>query len=215
MLYDISPRIHHEMSVYKNKDEKRPVLHATTTTDPNYSYESMLSLPLHTGAHVDAPLHMVEQGKTIDQIPLERFYGKAYVVDVTGVRGALLPEHVNQIEHWGELDYILFKTDNSSNPEFDPDFVYVGSELAALLAHHDLKGVGIDALGIERNDPFHHTHKYLLDAGVVILEGLQLAKIREQRYWLFCFPLLIVGAEASPVRAVLMDLDSFLDPKSN
>ncbi|MEI6157040.1 MAG: cyclase family protein, partial [Atribacterota bacterium] len=84
-----------------------------------------------------------------------------------------------------------------------PDFVYVEEPGARFLSQQKLKGVGIDALGIERNQPGHPTHRLLLEKEVLIYEGLDLRRVTPGKYYFFAFPLKIKGADGSPVRALL------------
>lgn len=88
--------------------------------------------------------------------------------------------------------------------DFDFEFVYLDKSGALYLKEKEIVGVGIDALGIERSQPDHETHKILLEAGIVILEGLRLKDVEEGEYFLYAAPLKIKGAEAAPTRAVLI-----------
>lgn len=103
--------------------------------------------------------------------------------------------------------FILLKTKNSFHEGFANDFIYVEKSGAQYLKDKGIVGVGIDALGIERSQPGHETHKILLGAGIIILEGLKLADIAEGEYILSAAPLKIIGSEAAPVRAVLITID--------
>ncbi|MGL5540605.1 MAG: cyclase family protein [Erysipelotrichaceae bacterium] len=203
MLYDLSPMIHETMVVYKNNPEKAMVRTIVADYSTSQHYDSRIDFNMHTGSHVDAPLHMLRDGASIDEIPLERFYGRALVVDATSVVGELRPEHF-AMDGWDQVDYVLFHTASSHASTFLFDFPYVGKALASVLAALPLKGVGIDALGIERAQEGHPTHALLLGAGKVILEGINLAKVPVGTYQLYAFPLRIQKAEASPVRAVLL-----------
>ena len=85
------------------------------------------------------------------------------------------------------------------------DFIYLAESGARYLVDKGVRGVGIDALGIERNQLGHPTHKLLLANGIYILEGLRLKEVKEGSYTLIAAPLNIIGVEASPVRALLLD----------
>lgn len=207
MIYDISMSIFHEMPVYKNKADKRPVVKAVRNFAPDTVYESRIDMDLHTGTHVDAPLHILKDGGRIEDIPLDRFVGKCCVLDMTEVC-----EKITESDLMDKTvksgDFVLLKTKNSFGKELCGDFVYLEESGAAYLASAGVTGVGIDALGIERSQPGHPTHNILLGSDIVILEGLQLSAIEEGDYVLFAVPLNIKGAEASPVRAFLMDKDA-------
>lgn len=204
MIYDISMKINETMMVYKDKAEKKIKRKIIMDYERGESYESEITMNIHTGTHVDAPLHMIAGGKSIDQCPLDLFYGKVLVVDATHLEGPLLPEQFT-MEQWEYYDYLLFKTKNSYDETFNPDFVYLSSALAEVLVDLGLKGVGLDALSIEQSANHHRTHHVLLANEVVILEGLRLKAIQAGEYELFCFPILIEGAEGAFVRAVLKD----------
>ena len=159
---------------------------------------------MHTGTHVDAPLHFVPEGKTIDQIPLDRLLRSCRVLDLTSVRGGI---EVQDLQQWSIKggEFIILKTRNSlqTRREFDPEFVYVTGEAAEYLVNVGIDGVGIDALGIERSQPDHRTHRLLLSHGILIIEGLQLAEVPPGEYMMSALPLAVPGAEAAPARVVL------------
>ncbi len=170
---------------------------------------SMLSFGVHTGTHMDAPLHFLPNGKTIDRMPLDATIGPAKVIlikDPKAIRPDELKKHT--IERG---DRILFKTRNSkvssNKTRFDPDFVYITKEAAQFLADRQIQTVGIDYLSV---GGFKHdsveTHQALLRAGVWIIEGLDLSKVKPGRYELLCLPLKILGAEGAPARAILRPL---------
>ncbi len=201
-LIDISMPVHADMMVYKNKEEKRPILHQSTS---GHSTETMLTMNLHTGTHVDAPLHMMPGGGTIDSTyTLDTFWGRAFVVDLSHLEEKVDAPAVEGLDLDG-VDWLLLKTRNSSETVFDFTFVYLEKEAAQILAHRGLKGVGIDGLGIERAQEGHPTHKILLSEGVCILEGLRLEHVAEGYYDFFALPIAIDNVEAAPVRAVLIE----------
>ena len=202
-LYDVSMPIEESMVVYKNNPNKRPQLTITRDFDQG-ARETRLSLDMHTGTHVDAPLHFVPEGKTIDQIPLDRLLRSCRVLDLTSVRGGI---EVQDLQPWSIKggEFIILKTRNSlqTRREFDPEFVYVTGEAAEYLVNVGIDGVGIDALGIERSQPDHRTHRLLLSHGILIIEGLQLAEVPPGEYMMSALPLAVPGAEAAPARVVL------------
>lgn len=202
-IFDISMAIHGDMTVYKNKAEKKPNLKVMQDFLTSSAYESRLEMDMHTGTHIDAPLHMMENGDTIDHFDLSKAYGKCRVIDLTKVKEKITKEDLLSKDiRSGE--YILFKTRNSFTEEFDFDFVYLEISGAEYLKDIGIIGVGTDALGIERAQSGHETHKLLLGNSITILEGLRLKDIEEGEYILVAAPLKIIGAEASPARALLI-----------
>lgn len=203
-IYDISMNIHHNMMVYKNKEEKRPTLKTMQDFSKSSTYESRISMDMHTGTHVDAPLHMIEGGSTIETLDLDTVITKCKVFDLNHISHRITREDLlnKGIE---EEDFIILKTRNSNTEEFDFNFVYLEKSGAEYLREKKINGVGIDALGIERSQPEHETHKILMEAGITIIEGLRLKDIREGSYMLCAPPLKIEGAEAAPTRALLIE----------
>lgn len=202
-LYDISMSIHDQMQVYKNKAEKKPEIRVMQDFTAGRVYESRISLDSHTGTHLDAPLHMVENGDTIDTIPLEQLVGTARVIDLTHVEESIgredLEPHALQAGEW-----VLLKTRNSFSDEFDYGFVYLREDGAHFLADLKIKGVGTDGLGIERSQDGHPTHKSLFSRQILIVEGLRLKDVPPGTYFLVVAPLKLKGTEAAPARAFLL-----------
>lgn len=202
-IYDISMNIYNDMPVYKNKDEKRPELIITQDFQNGDVHESRINMDLHTGTHIDAPLHMIKGGDTIENIGLNKVITKCKVFDLTNISVKITSDSLLDKDIY-EGDFIIFKTRNSYTEDFDFEFVYLDKSGAEYLKNKGVIGVGIDALGIERSQPGHETHKVLLESGIVILEGLRLKNIDEGEYFLYAAPLKINGAEAAPTRALLI-----------
>ena len=205
MIYDVSMQIEPEMQVYKNKPEKKPVFECEDNLDIGSSYETTLCMNLHTGTHIDYPLHMMKGGKTSNSENLSMLLTRCRVIDLSSVDGEIKKQDLVN-KDIKKNDFVLFKTKNSYSETFDPEFVYVGKEAAGYLAEIEIKGVGIDGLGIERSQPLHPTHLQLLSKGIVIIEGLRLAEVDEKIYEMICLPLKIKGVEATPARIILKDL---------
>ena len=200
-MYDVSAPIFNGMAVYKNKEEKQPEINTTTN---GHVTESRLSLDVHTGTHVDAPLHMMNDGATFESINQEDLVGKAKVIDVTNVKGAISDKDIES-EDIQDGDFILFKSQNSFEEEFNFDFVFVGEDAARYLAERNIRGVGVDGLGIERSQPEHPTHRSLFEKDVIIMEGLRLKDVAAGEYFMVAAPLKLQGTDASPARVLLFE----------
>lgn len=192
-----------EIQVYKNKKEKKPEFINTSNHDKGNAYETRLCLDLHTGTHIDAPLHMIEGGETTEIYQLEEFVTDCKVIDLTDIENHIGRSHLENHEI-SEGDFLLFKTSNSFIEDFDFNFIYLAEDGTDYLLEKRVKGVGIDALGIERSQPEHPTHKKLLSRGIMIIEGLRLKDINSGRYQLIIAPLKIRNVEAAPARALLI-----------
>jgi len=203
MIYDISMTIHPKMMVYKNKEEKYPKIKQVNFFEKEGNYESELTMNLHTGTHIDFPLHMIKDGFNSNTENLDILTGKAKVFDVTHLKEKITYEDILDFPIETN-DFLIFKTKNSLSEKFDYDFVYLDESAASYLANKKIRGVGIDALGIERAQANHPTHKILLSQNIIILEGLRLKEVPEDTYEMFCLPLKIANVEALPVRAILI-----------
>ena len=169
---------------------------------------SRLSMGSHTGTHLDAPLHFIRSGKGLDEMPLDTTIGPARVIaiqDPESIRPQELRRH-----HVRSGERLMFKTRNSAQcwrtDRFVEDFVSLSPEAAHFLAQRRVRLVGIDYLsvGSYREHNGAAVHRALLGAGVWILEGIHLARVRPGRYELICLPLKILASDGSPARAILI-----------
>jgi arylformamidase len=150
-----------------------------------------ISLCAHTGTHIDAPLHYFDGGAPMDALPLEALIGPATVT-----RLQLLPASKG-------VERVLLRTQGSPGDwwrkPFREDYDCVSPDQARALVAAGVRLVGIDYLSIGGAE----THRILLEAGVIILEGLNLSEVETGAYELICLPLLLEGADGAPARAVI------------
>lgn len=203
IIYDISMIIEKEMGVYKNKEEKRPVIKFERKIPKDSINESSMYMNLHTGTHIDAPYHVDDMGATIDAIDLNNLITKCRVLDLTNVIGGITKEDLMD-KNICPGEFVLLKTRNSFTEKFEPDFVYVEKSGAEYLAEKAIVGVAIDSFGIERAQPGHETHKILFSNGIIIIEGVRLKEIAEEEYFMCALPLKIKGVDGAPARIVLI-----------
>jgi arylformamidase len=169
---------------------------------------SAYSLGAHSGTHVDAPMHFVAGGASIDQLPIDVFIGPARVIeipdDVQAIDAAELGRH-----EWRGAPRILFRTRSATHgwlteSTFHRDFAYIAADAAQLLADAGVRLVGIDYLSAEQfGAPAPRAHQILLGKGIPIVEGLSLASVRGGDYDLIVLPMKVGGHEGAPARAVL------------
>jgi arylformamidase len=170
---------------------------------------SRMSLGVHTGTHMDAPVHFIRDGESIDQIPLDATVGRARVIPIRDTK-SIKPEELTEYSiQNGER--ILFKTVNSDHAwqtdDFREDFVFISKEAAAYLVECGIRSVGVDYLsvgGFREDGP--ETHETLLSAGIWIIEGLDLNGVEPGDYELICLPLRLIGSDGSPARAILREV---------
>lgn len=203
-MYDISMAVNSQMAVYKNNADKKPVLTAARDYSSGNVYESVIKMNMHTGTHIDAPLHMIQGGSTVDKLDISKLVLDCMVYDFTDVPDRITSEDLKKKDIKPD-SFILLKTRNSFLEGFDPEFVYLDASGAEYLKELQISGVGIDSLGIERAQPCHETHKTLLGNGIIILEGLRLADIDEGIYQMVALPLKLTDTEAAPARVILLE----------
>jgi len=207
-IIDISWPITPDMTTYKNRNDV--TCNQYKTYEQDGVRESHWSASLHTGTHVDAPAHFLKDGAPIDAYELSQLSGWACVIDYCHVSSVITADDIAEDDVMADT-ITLFRTKNSQKKptdSFDTTFVYLDATAADKLVASRVKAVGIDYLGIERDQPQHETHKTLLSHHIPIIEGLRLAHVPPGMYHLWCLPLLMPGADAAPARAVLQSMSS-------
>lgn len=200
-MHDVTGTIYEGMTVYKDKPEKQPTLNTNTN---GYVTETRMELDVHTGTHIDAPLHMLVKGDTFESIPLDSLVGQCKVFDLTNVEDGITKKDLEAFDIQ-QGDFIFFKTKNSFEEAFNFEFIYLKQDGAEYLSEIGIRGAGTDALGIERSQEGHPTHKTLFNNEVIIIEGLRLAEIEQGEYFMVAAPLKLKGTDASPARVLLFE----------
>lgn len=171
---------------------------------------SIITDGTHTGTHLDAPLHFIDGGRTVETLDVQTLVGPAKVVEVFG-RDRVTAADLDAAGISRGTERLLFKTDNSrrhllSDGQFHPEYVGLAPDAATWLVSHGVKLVGVDYLSVgPYGDANVETHRILLGAGVVVVETLQLERISPGDYLLVALPPKFEGAEGSPCRVVLIE----------
>ena len=163
-----------------------------------------LSFGSHSGTHVDAPYHLLPNGKRIGELPVDCFIGKAKVFAFdSDIRAAQLKGLDIEAD-----DIVLFKTTKNRQLDegYDPDHVSVLPCAAQRLADIGVRAVGIDCLSIE-SDPALETHRILLGSGIPIIEGLNLNEAEPGTYRMTGMVMRIEDSDGAPIRAMLETLE--------
>jgi len=168
---------------------------------------SQIACDTHIGTHVDAPLHFVKNGRTVDLIPPDLLIGPCRVVYLPDL-AQINAETLRSLQLATDTRRLLLKTDNSilwlaKEKKFQKNYVFLTEDGAQWLVQCGISLVGIDYLSIGSFSDGVKTHQVLLEAGVVILEGLNLSEVKAGEYELICLPLKLTGAEGAPARVVL------------
>jgi arylformamidase len=170
---------------------------------------SRIASSVHLGTHVDAPHHFLNDGRTVDLLPLDILTGLCYVAQLPDAMDAITEEVLEGIPIAEGTERLLFGTRNShlwarGETAFQEDFVAITEDGADWLVEHGIKLVGVDYLSVAPYGDSVPTHTVLLKAGVIIVEGLNLSQVLRGFYHLYCLPLKLAGAEGAPARAILI-----------
>jgi len=161
---------------------------------------------LHIGTHADAPSHFAAGAPGIGEVPLERYFGPARVVERIG-DGPITADEIHGWRPMRGLRYLERTRKHVDTDVFPDDFAHLEPAAAVALAEAGVMLFGIDTPSVDHRDSKTlDAHKALLAGGVAILENLDLTRARVGPYELMAFPLKLAGADASPVRAVLREL---------
>lgn len=205
--YDITLTITPQMIVWPG-DPSVNIKRISSIASGDHANISQMTMSCHTGTHVDAPDHFLNNGKTVEGLSLDLLVGRAYVLHLPDV-SLITASVLMQADIPPRTRRLLFKTRNSDywskgNSEFHTDFVGLSVDAAELLVSRNVKLVGIDYLSIAPYKLGTAVHTILLDAGVVVIEGLDLSQVSQGRYTLHCLPLKLGGADGAPTRCILV-----------
>lgn len=169
---------------------------------------SKLECDVHIGTHIDAPSHFVENGATIEKLPLDILIGPVVVVNLPYVN-IITASDLDNLGLPQGTKRLLFRTSNSELwrneiSEFQKDYVALSSDAARWIVDQEIHLIGVDYLSVQCYNDNPITHQILLKAGVIIVEGLNLIDVKQGTYQLICLPINLVGVEGAPARAVLL-----------
>lgn len=169
-----------------------------------------MGFAVHTGTHVDAPRHFIADGNSVDLLDLNMLIGEVTVVeipqDVDHISAAVIARSGLAVG----TERVLFKTRNSNywvenRGDFQPGFVGITEDGAQALVELGVKLVGIDYLSIAPYKKSRPTHLVLLREKMVVIEGLDLSKVKPGKYTLYCLPLKLANADGAPARVILIE----------
>ena len=209
-IVDLTHLVNSNMTVYP--DTVKPAFKIYNTIEKDGFAELKMTFCTHTGTHIDAPCHILKNGKSLDQFPIDKFIGKAIVILCTGLKEInleYLKPFRDMISH---IEFILFYTGwqfkwNSEN--YFEDFPVLTKEATEWLTTFKLKGIGSDTISADKVGMLEKdssialpNHHILLGKEIVIIENLyNLDKLPDSVFTFQCVPLKIENADGSPVRA--------------
>ncbi len=206
-IIDLTHPISPNMPTYPGTEP--PVFMTECSIDDTGFLEKKITLYSHTGTHVDAPAHLIKGAKTLDQLPIEHFYGKGCLLNCTDIKNQAigikeLEPHQDTIR---QVDFILIHTGWSrywGTDKYFSDYGVLSLEAADWLTGFNPKGLGLDAISADKADSGNFpVHKTLLRNNTIIIENLKnLGEIPCDQFIFSCLPLAFEDADGSPVRAL-------------
>ena len=191
-IIDISQEVF-SCNVYPG--DPSPIAEKVVSIDAGDVYNmSTLSMCVHNGTHIDAPYHFLNDGNTVEQIPLEYFVGTCYVVQRDGELTACDAQNI----------MLEAKEHNASERILIGGNVTVTAEAAKVFADNAIKLIGNEGVSIGPVDAPMEVHKILLSANVVLLEGIVLKDVPEGVYFLNAAPLNLAKLDGAPCRAYII-----------
>ena len=207
-IYDITLLISPDMPVWPGDP---PVeLERVSSMDAGaHDNVSRLACSVHTGTHVDAPHHFLNDHRTVESLALEILTGPVQVAQVPDDVDVITAVVLEKLAFPPRVLRLLLKTRNSQLWErgekaFDKKFVGISADGAEWLVQHGIKLVGIDYLSIAPFKQSVPTHRILLTAGVILVEGVDLSAVPPGKYDLYCLPMKLAGSDGAPARAILV-----------
>lgn len=200
-IYDVSPKIEANMAVYPGNPS--PEIRRYASIPEDGTNESLICIGSHTGSHVDSRLHIKNDAESALCLPLDSFYGKCKVLDLTKIEMEI---HKKNIEKYSisRGDIILIKTKNSSfGPhEFKKNFVHIKMDAAKYLVDLGIKTLGFDYLSVKKFGGDDDVHSLLINS-LTLFEGLNLSDVSQGEYIFAGLPLKI-DCDGAPARVLLI-----------
>jgi arylformamidase len=206
--YDITLTISPDLIVWPD-DPPVELSRISSIADGDEANVTRIQMAVHTGTHIDAPCHFIEGADSVEDVSIDMLTGRAYVLHVDDDVDLITKELLENSSIPPRTKRVLFRTRNShhwNSPHttFDREYVALDSEGAAYMIQRGVKLVGVDYLSVAPFTDTVPTHQTLLEAGIVVVEGLDLSQVAQGRYTLYCLPLKIEGADGAPARAILI-----------
>jgi arylformamidase len=205
-IFDISPEISANTAVFPGDTVFSQTVLMDCKLGDHLGLSSFTTTP-HIGAHTDAPNHYHAEGVGIAERSLDYYYGPCQVIEVLHAKNRRIT-----LEDFKEIPLkaprVLFKTLSFPDPNhWTGDFAALSSEVIDFLAKNGVKLVGIDTPSIDlSDDKILQCHTAVYKNNMAILEGIVLDAVPAGEYQLVALPLKMKNLDASPVRAILVDL---------
>lgn len=209
-VVDLSHRVEPKMTVFPGTEE--PSIEQICTIAQHGFQETQFTIASHVGTHIDAPAHMLKEGKGLEQFPVETFFGRGTAIDCRAYGGERVPlAYLQSFEPLiQQVDFVLLQTGWSrwwKQEQYFLGYATLSLEAAQWLVKFPLKGIGIDAISMDamedKDFPLHHL---FLGHHWILIENLNnLEEIQRPTFHFSCLPLHYPQADGSPVRAVAIE----------
>jgi arylformamidase len=208
-IHDVTLSISPDMPVWPG--DPSVVLEQISSMDAGaHDNVSRLACGVHTGTHVDAPHHFLNDHRTAESLSLDILVGPARVVQISEDVKVISAEVLEKAAIPPGTVRLLLKTRNSQlwkrgEKKFYTGFIGISADGADWLVQHHVELIGIDYLSVAPYKQSIPTHRTLLGAGMIIVEGMNLSTVQPGAYQLYCLPLKLVGSDGAPARVILVE----------
>lgn len=202
-IIDLTHVLNEKMPVFPGTEQ--PVLKEALTIDDHGCREKLMTMFSHTGTHMDAPAHMLKDGKYLDDFEVHHFVGQAMVIPCDKFEVEIPLEHIKAYD-LSDVDFVLLKTGwdkKWGHEDYFKGFPALSESAAEYLASLHLKGLGVDCISVDlMTSKSYEIHKILLEKDMVMIENLTNLDQLSGVFTLQVLPLKIENADGSPIRAI-------------
>ncbi len=202
--YDLTANISEELVTFPG-DPQYKAEDISSLEKGAHFHLSEIHLGNHTGTHIDFPSHVIKDGKTSNDFPIESLIGQGLIVEVPSNESSIKKDFIKK-QPILENDFVFFKTSNSKlskNAKFTNDYVYIEPEAAEELLKKRVKIVGIDYISVDKYESEDlPVHKSLLSNDVLIVEGLELNDVPIGRCKIYIMPMKVNKMDGLPARVM-------------
>ena len=204
MYIDLTHTLKNDITIYPGTTT--PSFQQVSTIEKDGFAEMDMLINSHLGTHIDAPAHILPNSKTLDEFPLEKFIGKGIALDCTQIATISLDFLKPYETAFQKVDFVLFYTgwqDKWNTPNYFDEFPILTQAATQWLTSFNLKALGFDVISVDKmTDEALPNHHILLKQEILIIENMcNLNLLLSKEFELYCMPLKIKNADASPVRA--------------
>jgi len=209
-ILDLTHFLESKMPVYPGTES--PIFQTGSTFEKEGFRETKIDFYSHTGTHIDAPAHMLNHGNFLENIEIDSFFGKAIILNFQNRKNPLinLDSLLQYQDKINKVEFVIIKTGWSiywGQNQYYENYPYLSKEAAEWLSEFNLKGIGVDAISIDRSETNNFiVHKTLLSKNIIIIENLtNLESVKNDYFMLSVLPLKYNKADGSPVRAIAIE----------